>query len=290
MRNKLLITLLGFAVMTLGFIATAIAVVPDHINYQGILRDSAGDLQSGTFEMTFKIYDHATSGSNLLLTDGPRNIEVSNGLYNAEVGTITGAIFDGGDRWIEVTVGSDVLAPRLKINSVAYAVQTENADYATTAGSANSATNADYATFSGTATNAGDADTVDSISANATPTSGQLYPLQTLGSDVGFSGIAVSAESSSGIALFVGGKLGAKTCVGTGEVPSTAAKSGWIIAPATTSSLILLSVGYGAAISNQNSNDTALCVTDIEAGQFKVGPVDGNTLHDGIPFCYLIIN
>lgn len=200
MKNKLLVTLLILGVATIAF-----AAVPDHINYQGILRNLAGDLQTGTFSMTFRIFDEVTGGNELLI-DEQNNIKVSNGLYNAEVGTITGAIFDGGDRWLEVEVEGEVLAPRLKINSVAYAWQAENA---ATADSAINADYADYATLSGTATNAG---TVDDISANTSATANELLALDT---NKQFKGASISAEAAGNtFALFVDGKLGATRGIG----------------------------------------------------------------------------
>ena len=114
-----------FTVITLCYAAIAFAV-PQTMSYQGILRDSNGDLQDGTFPMTLKIYD-AVTGGNLEYTHGPTNAAVSNGLYNIEM-PATAEVFDGSNRWLEITVGSDTLAPRLKINSVAYAIRAETVD------------------------------------------------------------------------------------------------------------------------------------------------------------------
>jgi len=105
-------------------ISVAAMAVPLYINYQGVLRNAAGNLQNGTFNMTFKIYNAATAGSSIF-DSGTTSVSVANGLYSVSLGPISNpaAVFDGADKWLEVTVGTtDVLSPRLKINSVAYSI------------------------------------------------------------------------------------------------------------------------------------------------------------------------
>jgi hypothetical protein len=278
--------IIGLSVLLFVVTATAIAV-PQFINYQGMLRDSAGDLQDGTFNMTFKIYS-ASSGGTMVYDSGSTSVTVSNGLYNVEL-PATSSVFDGNNRWLDVTVGTDTLSPRLKINSVAYAITADSvgsADYASVAGTATnaaSADQADYATLSGTATNAG---MVDNFSANGTPTSGQLYPLQTLGSDVGFSGIAVSAESASGIALFVAGKFAAAGITGVGTI-SSGSNTTTITNSYVTSQSIILPI-----ITDTDAADHALKIESITNGtSFIVRTVDETSIGlNDITFRYIIIN
>ncbi len=136
MRNALIIFLLGSGIWFSG-ISASIAV-PQYINYQGVLRDAAGNLQTGNnFQMTFKIYNAETNGT-AVLTNGPKTVVVNHGIYNVTF-EATPTIFNGDDRWLEVTVNSDAMTPRLKINSVAYSIRAgsaEAADYAKTAGTA----------------------------------------------------------------------------------------------------------------------------------------------------------
>lgn len=136
MKKYVLLAL--FAIGILSFvIAAPAAAVPQAINYQGILRDNAGNLQTGSYSMTFKIFDNSDGTGTAKYTKGPSNIVVSGGIYNVSF-EVTSAIL-AGDRWLEITVQSDTLLPRLKINSVAYAIASgtaETASYAVTAGNA----------------------------------------------------------------------------------------------------------------------------------------------------------
>lgn len=126
MRNARIFILSLFVICHFSFVITAPAVaVPQVINYQGVLRNAANALQTGNFSMTFKIYDDATAGT-ALYDSGAKTIFVSSGIYNVTF-EATPTVFNGGDRWLEVTVQSDVMAPRMKINSVAYAITTGNA-------------------------------------------------------------------------------------------------------------------------------------------------------------------
>ena len=262
-------------IISLTAVALAGALVPQYINYQGILRDSAGNLEDGTFSMIFKIYDAETSGTAVFNAAGnTTTVSVSNGLYNVRLGPVDSSVFDGSDLWLEVTVGSDTLSPRLRINSVAYAI---TADLAETA---------NYAAVSGTATDAANAYTVDNLSANSSPTGGELYPLD---SDGKLSGVPVSAEASgSDFALFIKGRLGAVTgegfCFGKGVVTGT----GTTItnSAVTAKSLIFLSI-----LDSDDGSEEPIKVSSINgpANQFTVKALDGAT-GVAIPFCYLIIN
>ncbi len=239
--------------MILLLAATAFAV-PNNINYQGVLRDSSGNLVTGSRSMVFSLYDQSTGGTALWsLTSS--EVAVANGLYTIQLSGVTPSVLGSGDRWLETAVEGTALTPRLKLASVAYAVTTGSADYAAVAG---------------TATTAATATTANAVNG------------------------PVSAEAASGYALFMSGRIGAANCIGTGTIAAATAKSGWITPGVTISaqSIILLSVGHGTAVSDQNTNDTAVCLTDIDTsgGRFRVGTIDGSSLHNGLPFCYLIIN
>lgn len=117
-------------------ILTAAAfAVPQYLTYQGVLRDSSGNLLTGTKAMSFSIYS-ASSGGTLIY--GPQNessVSVSNGNYTVQLGAVnsTSIFTASGDRYLEIAVGDSLsslstLSPRLKINSVAYAIRAEAAD------------------------------------------------------------------------------------------------------------------------------------------------------------------
>ena len=92
------------------------------VNYQGCLADSAGAPLSGDYAMTFALWD-ALSGGNLVW--GPEShaaVPVSEGLFNVGLGSLTsGGIPTGawsGDRYLEISVEGETLAPRELIRSV----------------------------------------------------------------------------------------------------------------------------------------------------------------------------
>lgn len=91
------------------------------ISYQGRLADSNGNpITQNDVAITFTIYDAANSG-NALWTE-QHVVNVANGLFNVGLGDLTQ---DGiptniwnGDRYLEITVGSETLSPRELIRSV----------------------------------------------------------------------------------------------------------------------------------------------------------------------------
>ena len=122
------------------------ATPPARINYQGVLRNAAGDPLNGSYDMTFKFYSLDTGGVEIL-TDtratimppgGP--VIVTNGLFNAILGD--GVVADGsgpgtytslaqvfrdyGVVWLEIKIGAETLAPRVQITASAYALNASN--------------------------------------------------------------------------------------------------------------------------------------------------------------------
>ena len=92
------------------------------VNYQGRLADAAGAPLSGDYAMTFALWD-AFSGGNLVW--GPEShaaVPVSEGLFNVGLGSLTSGGIPtsawSGDRYLEIAVGGETLAPRELIRSV----------------------------------------------------------------------------------------------------------------------------------------------------------------------------
>jgi hypothetical protein len=275
--------------VVIGF-ATMAFSVPGYIHYQGMLRNAAGDLQNGSFSMTFKIYDTAPAGTGTALLTDSQTIQVSNGLYNAQIGPVTAAIFDGSNRWLEVTVDGDILAPRLKINSVAYSINTGNADYAAVAGTATTAAtaaNADYATLSGTASNAA---TVADYSVATTKISTGAVTGVKLASNINITTTGSIAAQNLAINRFFTGGTGSGFCVGTGTITSGTNNVSISNTNVTSNSIILVT----AKTHNANATNEALVVYNINSPtplQFDVGI--SNSLRGAptnIDFNYLLIN
>jgi hypothetical protein len=115
-------------------LSTETRAITQQINYQGFLRDSLGQPVTGTLNMTFRIYD-AESGGNQLWSEN-QTVTVDSGLFNVILGSfnsISPSIFTGADRWVQLEIGGQVLSPRTKITSIAYAYRaykSDTADYA----------------------------------------------------------------------------------------------------------------------------------------------------------------
>ena len=103
--------------------------VPKLINYQGKLTDNEGNPLTGDFSMIFAIYDAEVLG-NSLWEEGPRDVTVTEGLFNVllgEVNPIPLEVFDGDSVWMEVTVEGETMDKRKRMVSVGYSFRAEDA-------------------------------------------------------------------------------------------------------------------------------------------------------------------
>lgn len=285
-------------------IISPVLAVPQFINYQGVLRDDQARLVTGNKAMTFKLYD-ALSGGSLVWQLTTAEVMVSNGLYNIKLGPLGYNELGSGPRWLEVSVGSETLSPRLELLSIAYAITAGSAEAAATLGGYVPATtgtgsfipvttggklDSSVIPASGGTVNA---DTVDGFHASATATAGQLLPLD---SGKQLKGVSVSAEASSGYALFVAGKLGASrggTSSPSGIATITAGNNSVTVnnTSVTTNSLILLT--QGPYSSNVDINTNGIYIRSQSNGQFIVKTNDNAFSVGGsqtLPIYYLIIN
>jgi hypothetical protein len=131
-----------FILLCICLAATAIAEVPQMINYQGRLTGDTGNPLDTTVSMAFTIYDDSTGGSTLW-SETHSTVTVTGGLFNVILGSISpiGAdIFTDPDRYLGITVGGDSeIVPRTRLISVGYACyaqRTDTAAYAETSGDA----------------------------------------------------------------------------------------------------------------------------------------------------------
>jgi hypothetical protein len=102
------------------------------LSYQGrLVNPSTGNPLSGTFQMTFRLWDAATGGSSALWTETKTNVQVTNGLFSTLLGesvALNLAAFDGRDLWLGVQVGSDAEAtPRIPVAYAPYAIRASTA-------------------------------------------------------------------------------------------------------------------------------------------------------------------
>jgi hypothetical protein len=147
--------LLAVILLVPGSIA-AQAAVPELINFQGQLRDSAGNLvPDGPVQVRFIVWDDstATDPTNRIWDSGPLTLTVSGGLISVALGTppmpaMTPIQFQTSVRFLGITVGSDAeMNPRTRITSVPYAFRAQTAEYAVAASVAQAATTAGTAVW-----------------------------------------------------------------------------------------------------------------------------------------------
>jgi hypothetical protein len=107
--------------------------VPETINYQGMLTTPSGDtVPGGDYQVVFRIYDAAVSGSELW-NSGSRTVSVSGGIFAYQLGSAMSFPQDlfatEHGRWLGITVASDPeISPRVQLTSVPYAIHSRMAD------------------------------------------------------------------------------------------------------------------------------------------------------------------
>lgn len=112
-----------YAVLILGALALCIAVSCAQaapaaaFTYQGKLTDAAGQPLSGAYDMSFKLFDAATNGSQIGSTVSLAGVNVSDGLFTVilDFGL---PVFDGRRLWLETSIGTQVLSPRTELTAV----------------------------------------------------------------------------------------------------------------------------------------------------------------------------
>lgn len=116
--------------------ASNVATIPTAFSYQGSLRLADGNLATGSYTITLKIYD-AVTGGTALHSETFGNVVVRNGNFSVVVGDATPvnpAVFDNANLYIGVTVAPDPeMLPRQRLYPVPWAMQAGQAQTATTA-------------------------------------------------------------------------------------------------------------------------------------------------------------
>jgi hypothetical protein len=112
---------------------------PQFMNYQGKLTNNNGNPLTGTYTMTFTIYDAETGGASLW-SETQSSVSATKGIFNVILGSgpdgradtgddiqIPVSVFYDSQRWLGVKVGSDTeMVPRTKLTSVGYAITADN--------------------------------------------------------------------------------------------------------------------------------------------------------------------
>ena len=110
-----------------------IAAPPQTLNYQGYLTNPGGTPVNTQVVMTFRLYN-AASGGTALYTETQLSVIVSNGGFNAVIGTVTPIPlpFDV-PYWLSVQLNADAeMSPRQPLTSSPYAFRAASVDAAAT--------------------------------------------------------------------------------------------------------------------------------------------------------------
>ena len=96
------------------------APLTQNISYQGMLTNAAGNPLTGTYTVTFNLYE-ASSGGSTLATD-THSVQASKGEFTTQI-TANTRFFDGRALWLGIKVGSDPeMTPRQELRPVPYAL------------------------------------------------------------------------------------------------------------------------------------------------------------------------
>ena len=110
-----------------GLRTSAFAAVPHLLNYQGRLTDASNAPLNGSYSMTFRLYDAETAG-NLLWEEVNPAVVIQKGIFNVLLGSVTALNLPFDKQYfVEIKVGTEVMTPRQRIASAAYAITAENA-------------------------------------------------------------------------------------------------------------------------------------------------------------------
>jgi hypothetical protein len=136
---------LGLTAATVLSTAAVAGVEPSpFIHFQGVLRGADDAPLDGAFDMTFRFFDAASGGSEVLidrhLAAGTGAVAVTGGMFGAVLGK--GAVSDGSgpgtytslaaafrdyaEVYLEIQIGTEVLSPRSRILSAAYALNSSH--------------------------------------------------------------------------------------------------------------------------------------------------------------------
>ena len=118
---------MGLALLLPLAVAPVLATVPQTLNYQGILTNSADQPlnapAAAPLQMTFKLFVALTGGTALYTEQ--QAVIVTNGAFNVQIGSVTPLTlpFDVA-YFLEITIGAETLNPRQPLASAAYALRT----------------------------------------------------------------------------------------------------------------------------------------------------------------------
>lgn len=100
---------------------------PNVLSFSGKLSTAEGPVQ-GPVNINFEVFTDPTGGTSMWSDSAALTVE--QGFVSVLLGRannpINETVFDGGDRFLEITIQGEVLSPRLQITSVPYAIQSNH--------------------------------------------------------------------------------------------------------------------------------------------------------------------
>ena len=104
--------------------------IPHQINYQGKVTDTAGVGLNGSYDIVFRLFDAATSGTELW-SEPHSGVSVTKGLFNVVLGGSNpiNLPFDA-QYYLQIEVEGEVISPRVPLTSVGYSFRAAIADSA----------------------------------------------------------------------------------------------------------------------------------------------------------------
>lgn len=109
-----------FILLVLCAVVVSTASAGIAVSYQGTLEGSSGNPITGTYSVSFSLYD-VSSGGTPLATDS-HTVTFDNGLFTTSL-SFDQSYYDGRDLWLGIKIGSDAeMAPRQEFRPVPYAL------------------------------------------------------------------------------------------------------------------------------------------------------------------------
>lgn len=103
--------------------ANASIPVPSDIGFEGYISGASGSNQT----VTFKLYNDPTATTPVLWSQTLSNVTISSGLYSVSLTGLNTADLNG-TRYLGVTYQGSELTPRIKLSSVPFAINADNAN------------------------------------------------------------------------------------------------------------------------------------------------------------------
>lgn len=94
--------------------------------YQGKLTDSTGAPLSGSYNLTFRLYNSLIGGTQVGSTVALTGVSVSGGLFTVKLDFGTSPFTTGNSVWLETAVGGTILSPRVQITPIPIALYAQS--------------------------------------------------------------------------------------------------------------------------------------------------------------------